>query len=81
MENLKDYLFNSRAEDLAQAFTDPEGIEKLMKIANATRWNQINSNMNALFGLIPEEIKEGEPEQIKQQKIIINKLENDTGVR
>ena len=72
VENLKDYLFNSRAEDLAQAFTDPEGIEKLMKIANATRWNQINSNMNALFGLIPEEIKEGEPEQIKQQKIIIN---------
>ena len=36
--------------------------------------------MKALFGLIPEEIKEGEPEHIKQQNIINNKLLQETGV-
>tara|TARA_R100000655_G_scaffold73719_1_gene112239 strand:- start:417 stop:2420 length:2004 start_codon:yes stop_codon:yes gene_type:complete len=80
LEGFKNYLFNSRAEDLATAFTDPNGIEKLIKIANASRWGQISSNMNALFGLIPEEVKEGEPEHIKQQNIIKNELLEKTGV-
>ena len=80
LEGFKNYLFNSRAEDLATAFTDPNGIEKLMKIANASRWGQISSNMNALFGLIPEEVKEGEPEHIKQQNKIKNELLQKTGV-
>ena len=80
LDGFRNYLFNSRTEDLAKAFTDPNGIEKLMKIANASSWGQINSNMKALFGLIPEEIKEGEPEHIKQQNIINNKLLQETGV-
>ena len=80
LEGFKNYLFNSRAEDLAKAFTDPNGIEKLMKIANASRWGQVSSNMNAIFGLIPEEVKEGEPEHIKQQNIIKNQLLEKTGV-
>ena len=80
IEGFKNYLFNSRAEDLATAFTDPNGIEKLIKIANASRWGQINANMNALFGLIPEEVKEGEPEHIKQQNIINQQLLDETGV-
>ena len=81
LEGFKNYLFNSRAEDLAKAFTDPNGIEMLTKIANASRWDQVASNMNALFGLIPEEIKEGDPPHIKEKKIIKNKLEENTGVR
>ena len=81
LEGFKNYLFNSRAEDLAKAFTDPNGIEMLTKIANASRWEQVASNMNALFGLIPEEIKEGDPPHIKEQKIIKNQLEESTGVR
>lgn len=81
LEGFKNYLFNSRTEDLAKAFTDPNGIEMLTKIANASRWEQVASNMNALFGLIPEEIKEGDPPHIKEQKIIKNQLEESTGVR
>lgn len=81
LDGFKNYLFNSRAEDLAKAFTDPNGIEKLMKIANASRWGQITTNMNALFGIIPEEVKEGDTEEVKQQKIKINEKEKTTGVR
>lgn len=81
LASFKDHLLNKRAENLAKIFIDPNGIEKLIKISKANRWGQISSNMNALFGIIPEEIKEGDTEEVKQQKIKINEKEITTGVR
>ena len=69
VEGIKNNLYNQRATELANAFVSDDGLESLIKIANASSFDQIIDNNKAILGFLNQESVEGQ-EELNEQKII-----------
>ena len=69
VEGIKNNLYNQRATELANAFVSDDGLESLIKIANASSFDQIVDNNKAILGFLNQENVEGQ-EELNEQKII-----------
>ena len=78
LDGLKNGLSKARAEELANAFTNPNGLDELIKIANASSFDQIVQNNKAILGFINPE--SDEQRIINEQKIINMEQYNESGV-
>ena len=78
LDGLKNGLSKARAEELANAFTSQNGLDELIKIANASSFDQIVQNNKAILGFINPE--SDEERIINEQKIINMEQYNESGV-
>tara|TARA_R100000231_G_scaffold76933_1_gene59738 strand:- start:18 stop:2090 length:2073 start_codon:yes stop_codon:yes gene_type:complete len=69
VEGIKNNLYNQRATELANAFVSDDGLESLIKIANASSFDQIIDNNKAILGFLNQDNAEGQ-EELNEQKII-----------
>jgi hypothetical protein len=82
VEGIKNAIFNKRATEYADAFVSEDGLDRLIKIANASSFDQIVDNNKAILGFVGNEDMnmDGEKPIINEQKIINIEQYNESGV-